>query len=208
MNRQERRTPIRLIVKLFPSGRIGVRRSGSRKGIGSTSGGGGIAAGLLLPGGHPIVLPNSRLKPIRQKPMYSMMKKFLIVVGVIALFVGGGWLVHAFNTVKAKASTRKLTQDVECLFEGLQKYKEHVGSYPTGSNAEVVKALQGNNSKKVIIGLGRKLELNNKGEFIDPWGNALRFYFSDNSVLVRSAGANGRFEDSTSLDFDDYVRSN
>jgi len=140
--------------------------------------------------------------------MYSMMKKFLIVIGIIALLVGGGWLVRAFNTVKAKASTHRLTQDVECLFDGLQKYKEHVGAYPTGSNAEVVKSLQGQNSKKVIIGLGRKLELNGKGEFVDPWGNALRFYFSDNSVLVRSAGENRRFEESTSLDFDDYIRSN
>ena len=73
---------------------------------------------------------------------------------------------------------------------------------------DVVKALQGANAKKVIIGLGRKLELNGKSEFIDPWGNALRFYFSDNSVLVRSAGANRRFEESTSMEFDDYIRSN
>lgn len=140
--------------------------------------------------------------------MYSMMKKFLIAFGIVALLVGGGWAVRVFNTVKAKASTRQLTQDVECLFEGLQKYKEHVGSYPTGSNAEVVKALQGQNPKRVIIGLGRKLELNGKGEFVDPWGNALRFYFSDNSVLVRSAGENRRFEESTSMEFDDYIRSN
>jgi hypothetical protein len=140
--------------------------------------------------------------------MYSMMKKFLIVVGIIALLIGGGWLVRTFNTVKAKASTRKLTQDVECLFDGLQKYKEYVGSYPTGSNADVVKALQGQNAKKVIIGLGRKLDLNGKGEIVDPWGNALRFYFSDNSVLVRSAGENRRFEESTSMEFDDYIRSN
>jgi hypothetical protein len=140
--------------------------------------------------------------------MYWMMKKFFVVVGVVALLVGGGWLVRAFTTVQVKATTHRLTQDVECLFDGLQKYKEHVGAYPTGSNAEVVKALQGQNPKKVIIGLGRKLELNGKGEFVDPWGNALRFYFSDNSVLVRSAGKNGRFEDSTSMDFDDYVRSN
>ncbi len=140
--------------------------------------------------------------------MYSIMKKFLLVVGVFALLIGGGWLVRVVTTVKAKASTRRLSQDIECLFDGLQKYKEHVGAYPTGSNSEVVKALQGQNTKKVIIGLGRKLELNGKGEFVDPWGNALRFYFSDNSVLVRSAGENGRFEDSTSLDFDDYVRSN
>ena len=136
------------------------------------------------------------------------MKKFLLIIGAIAVLAGAVWIVKVVTTVQVKASMYRLTQDVECLFDGLQKYKEHVGSYPTGSNSEVVKALQGQNPKKVIIGLGRKLELNGKGEFIDPWGNALRFYFSDNSVLVRSAGENRRFEESTSLEFDDYIRSN
>ena len=136
------------------------------------------------------------------------MKKFLLVIGAIAVLVGAVWIVKVVTTVQVKASTHRLTQDVECLFDGLQKYKEHVGSYPVGSNSDVAKALQGQNPKKVIIGLGRKLEQNGKGEFVDPWGNALRFYFSDNSVLVRSAGPNRRFEESTSMEFDDYIRSN
>jgi hypothetical protein len=50
--------------------------------------------------------------------------------------------------------------------------------------------------------------MNAKGEFIDPWGTALRIYFSDNGVLVRSAGPNRRFDDSTSIDCDDFFRSN
>ena len=89
-----------------------------------------------------------------------------------------------------------------------QKYKENVGSYPVGSNADIVKALKGRNSKNVIILIGRKTELNEKGEFIDPWGTPLKIYFADNNVLVRSAGPNRRFDDSTSIDFDDYIRSN
>lgn len=137
-----------------------------------------------------------------------MMKKFLIVIGVVSLLLLGGWLVRVVNTVKANATTHRLNQDVECLFDGLQKYKEHVGSYPVGSNSDVAKALQGQNPKKVIIGLGRKLEQNGKGEFVDPWGNPLRFYFSENSVLVRSSGKNGKFDDSNSLEFDDYIHSN
>ena len=136
------------------------------------------------------------------------MKKFFIVVGVLALLVGGGWLVRAFNTVKVKATTHRLTQDVECLFDGLQKYKETVGAYPTGGNSDVARALQGQNAKKVIILVGRKLEQNGKGEFVDPWGTPFRFYFSENSVLLRSAGPNRRFEETSSVDFDDYIRSN
>jgi len=140
--------------------------------------------------------------------MYPLMKKVLIVVGLIAMLLAAGWVVRAITAVRVNARTAKMTQDVESLFDGLQKYKEHVGSYPVGSNAEVAKALLGQNAKKVIILVGRKLEQNGKGEFVDPWGTPLRFYFSDNSVLVRSAGENRRFEESTSMEFDDYIRSN
>jgi hypothetical protein len=97
---------------------------------------------------------------------------------------------------------------VDNLFAALQKYKERVGSYPVGSNAEVAKALQGANSKNVIVIVGRKNEVNDKGEFEDPWGTPLRIYFSDVGVLIRSAGPNRRFDDSTVLEADDFIRSN
>ena len=124
------------------------------------------------------------------------MKKFLLIVGVIGLVIAAVWAVKAVTTVQAKARNAALSSDVESLFDGLQKYKEFVGAYPKGGNADVVKALQGQNEKKVTVLVGRKLELNAKGEYKDPWGNALRIYFSDTSVLIRSAGPNGRFDDS------------
>lgn len=136
------------------------------------------------------------------------MKKILILVGVITLVGGSLWCARAWNTLKVNARTAKFNEDVENLFVGLQKYKENVGAYPIGGNAEVVKALNGHNPKNVIILVGRKTEVNEKGEYVDPWGTPLRIYFSDSGVLVRSAGANRRFDDSTSLDFDDFVRSN
>jgi len=136
------------------------------------------------------------------------MKKILLIAGIVAVLVAAGWAVKTLTTVHAAARTTKLTTDVESLFEGLQKYKEHVGTYPVGSNAEIAKALLGQNPKKVIILVGRKMTQNNKGEFVDPWGTPLRFYFADNSILVRSAGQNRRFEESTSVEFDDYIRSN
>lgn len=136
------------------------------------------------------------------------MKKFLLIVGVITLVIAAGWAVKAVTTVQAKARNAQLSDDVGSLFDGLQKYKEFVGAYPRGGNADIARALQGQNEKKVTVLVGRKLVVNAKGEYTDPWGNPLRIYFSDTSVLIRSAGPNGRFDESTAMEFDDFIRSN
>ena len=136
------------------------------------------------------------------------MKNILLVLGLIAMLVIGGYAVNSWNSYRVKARTSRFNEDIENLFSGLQKYKEVVGSYPVGSNADVVKALKGKNPKSVIVLVGRKTEVNDKGEYVDPWGTALRIYFSDNGVLVRSAGLNRRFDDSTVLEADDFFRSN
>ena len=136
------------------------------------------------------------------------MRKIFVVVALVTLLAGGGYLVKAWTNLRIQARTTKLNEDVENLFSALQKYKEHVGAYPIGGNAEVAKALKGQNPKNVIILVGRKNDLNEKGEFVDPWGTALRIYFSDNGIMVRSAGPNRRFDDSTTIECDDYFRSN
>ncbi len=136
------------------------------------------------------------------------MKKFIFVFGVLSLVIAAGWGFNAIMSIQAKARNARLGENVENLFDALQKYKEHAGAYPRGSNAEIAKALEGKNEKKVTVLVGRKLELNAKGEFIDPWGNPLRIYFSDASVLIRSAGPNGRFDKSTAMEFDDFILSN
>jgi hypothetical protein len=56
--------------------------------------------------------------------------------------------------------------------------------------------------------VGRKNEINEKGEFVDPWGTPMKIYFSDSGVLVRSAGPNRRFDDSNVQNADDYFKSN
>ena len=140
--------------------------------------------------------------------MHFSMKRILLVVGLITVLAGAGWLAKMWTNIRVQARTSKLNDDVENLFSSLQKYKEHVGAYPVGGNAEVAKALKGQNPKNVIILVGRKTELNEKGEYVDPWGTPLRIYFSDSGVLIRSAGANRRFDDSTVMEADDFIRSN
>jgi hypothetical protein len=140
--------------------------------------------------------------------MLREMKKFFVTVGVVTVLAGAVYLVKYFNTLRVQARTSELSSDIDNLFAGLQQYKEHVGSYPVGGNAQVAKALMGQNSKNVIILVNRKTRVNEKGEFVDPWNTPLKIYFADNTVLIRSAGPNRRFDDSSSREFDDYIRSN
>jgi hypothetical protein len=136
------------------------------------------------------------------------MRKILIIVGAITIAAGMIWAGRAWTTFRVNARTASFNQDVDSLFFALQKYKERVGSFPTGGNLEVAKSLMGNNAKSVIVIVGNRIPTNEKGEFVDPWGTPLRFYFSDTGVLLRSAGPNRRFDDSTVMDADDYIRSN
>jgi len=135
-------------------------------------------------------------------------KKYFVAVGLLAAVAVAVYVVRVTSSWQANARTSKFKIDVENLFAGLQQYKENMGQYPRGSNAELIKALQVNNPKKLIILVSRKAELNEKGEMLDPWGTPLRIYFSDVGVLVRSAGPNRRFDDSTTIESDDFYRSN
>ena len=136
------------------------------------------------------------------------MKKVLLLILTVAVLGAAGYGYMSLNAFRVNARTSKFNEDVDNLFYALQQYKEKVGSWPTGNNADIAKALMGNNSKNLMILVGRKQDLNSKGEFVDPWGTPLRIYFSGEGVLVRSAGPNKRFDDSTVLNPDDYYRSN
>ncbi|MGH7972176.1 MAG: hypothetical protein ACREIC_25965 [Limisphaerales bacterium] len=129
----------------------------------------------------------------------------VLVVGVLAaagvLLVAKAWtLRHADEKVA------KFNSDCDNLILGIQQYKEFVGTYPTGSNVQIVRSLLGQTDKKVLILAVRRSDLNDKGEIIDPWGTPMQFYFSHNEVLIRSAGPNKAWEDSAVSTADDLYR--
>lgn len=136
------------------------------------------------------------------------MKKVIYALGLVALMVGVAWSFRAVTVYQANARSSKFNEDVDSLFTALQQYKERTGGYPHGSNAEIAKALDGKNEKNLIILVGKNLTVNTKGEFVDPWETPLRIYFSGDGVLVRSAGSNRSFDDTTVVEFDDILRSN
>lgn len=140
------------------------------------------------------------------------MKKILTGIGLITILVLAVWADHTWSNwvvnARAARNTAQFNAQVDNLFTALQKYKEQTGAFPIGGNLEVAMALQGHNPKHVIVIVGQKNNMNDRGEFVDPWGTPLRIYFSDTGILIRSAGPNRRFDDSTVADADDYYRSN
>jgi hypothetical protein len=134
--------------------------------------------------------------------------KRIIAIILIVLGVGGVlWVASAWTPRRTDPKVLKFNTDAENLILGLQQYREFVGTYPTGNNLSIAKALLGRSEKKVLILAVRKSDMNDKGEILDSWGTPLRFYFSDNEVMIRSAGPNKVWEDSNVLTADDLYRT-
>src|SRR5258707_2831942 len=143
--------------------------------------------------------------PKKVNVMKRILTTILIVIGVTGVFwVAKGWTLWTPKHFDPKIA--KFNADCDNLILGIQQYKEFVGSYPTGNNIAITKALLGQTEKKVLILAVRRSDLNDKGEIVDPWGTALQFYFSHNEVLIRSAGPNQAFEDSAVSSADDLYR--
>jgi len=129
----------------------------------------------------------------------------VLVIGVLGV-AGVLWVAKAWTLKRTDEKLVKFNTDCDNLILGIQQYKEFVGTYPTGSNLQIVKSLLGQTDKKVLILAVRRSDLNDKGEIVDPWGTPLQFYFSHNEVLIRSAGPNKAWEDSAISSADDLYR--
>ena len=135
-------------------------------------------------------------------------KKIALILGIIVLVAGGVWGSLAVRKFYSEQQQRALGTEVDQLFEAFHKYKGIVGKYPSGSNADIAKAIrEGNNEKRLMIMAVRDSQLNAKGEIVDPWGTPLKIYFAEREVLIRSAGPNKQFEDTKEALSDDYFRS-
>lgn len=83
------------------------------------------------------------------------------------------------------------------LKTALRSYYVEYGAYPDGGQAAALRALLGDNKRRIVF-----LELsprhhkqNGAGELLDPWGTPYQINFLEGAeVVVRSAGKNRRFE--------------
>ena len=136
-------------------------------------------------------------------------KEPLLPIGIAAIVAAlAAALVTGCGYVNAKSDpAAQFNNNAENLILGLQQYKEFTGAYPVGNNVSITRAMQGKNDQKVLILSIRQIDLNDKGEIVDPWNTPYRFYFSGDEVLIRSAGPNRIWEDDDSPQADDLYRS-
>jgi type II secretory pathway pseudopilin PulG len=136
------------------------------------------------------------------------MRKVLLTVLVLAVLAAGGAIAMSRSNAlsKLEPNANRFQEQAESLILGLQQYKEFMGTFPTGSNAEITRSINGQGDKRVLILVGRKGEVSPKGEIVDPWGTPIQIFYSHDGVLIRSAGPNKVFEDSK-VNSDDIFRT-
>jgi hypothetical protein len=79
---------------------------------------------------------------------------------------------------------------VQAVRSAIQKYGSTFGGNPVGTNAEITRALNGNNPTHAnFLGGIPGQQINSNGELVDPWGTPYFFHqLSGSDMEVRSAG--------------------
>ncbi len=79
--------------------------------------------------------------------------------------------------------------EAEAIALNLRHYGQRFGGNPVGTNAEIVKELNGGNAQKARYLPQEQMRLNDQGELIDPFGTPYFFHqLSSSEMEVRSAG--------------------
>ncbi len=80
-------------------------------------------------------------------------------------------------------------QEAKAIALNLRHYGQRFGGNPEGTNAEIVKALNGGNAKGARYLPQENLRLNDQGELLDSFGTPYFFHqISSTEMEIRSAG--------------------
>ena len=83
------------------------------------------------------------------------MKKVLAIVVIVLGVAGVLWVAKAWTPRRIDPKILKFNTDADSLILGLQQYREFVGSYPTGNNVTIAKALLGP-AERIMTSLSEK----------------------------------------------------
>ena len=92
------------------------------------------------------------------------------------------------------------------LIEAMHRYHKEYGRWASGSHAEVIRALRGDNEKGIVFLEVPDEQLNENEELRDPWGTPYRLSVDPKTqrARVHSAGPDGKFQDVV-IRSDDHV---
>lgn len=101
--------------------------------------------------------------------MKNKTRRFELLTGLVLLLAVGLGLAWFYNVagLSGQYVERKC---VTQLAGALVAYQHEYGSWPTGSQAEIIAALRGDNPRHVVFIELDPRHLSKKGEFLDEWG--------------------------------------
>ena len=77
----------------------------------------------------------------------------------------------------------------------LRNYRDEYGELPAGAGLDIIKALRGNNPRRIVFIDFRDKQFDAAGRLLDPWGSPYRIDVSDpDHPRVYSPGKNKRAE--------------
>ena len=89
----------------------------------------------------------------------------------------------------AEAPPPDLRAEIGAVQSALRDFRTALGGNPVGTNAEITKALLGDNLKQIKIPVPPGSQLNGQGELCDHWGTPYFFHqLSATRMEIRSAG--------------------
>lgn len=113
-------------------------------------------------------------------------------------------LLHSTNSDILERFREERVQYYQCnLHATLNGYRLKFGAYPPGNNADVSRALRGDNPAKEQFPFTFTIQRNTSGEDLDPWGTPYFIQSDGVKVQMKSAGRNRKFDALTSSNYDD-----
>jgi hypothetical protein len=92
------------------------------------------------------------------------------------------------GTVPSPEATA-VANDLDAVRRMFGDFRTRMGGNPVGTNAEIMKALMGNNPAQVRLGPPDGQRVNANGELLDRWGTPYFFHqLSKDNMEIRSAG--------------------
>lgn len=115
------------------------------------------------------------IESLRPKNMESRIAA-RTALGILAFALVGYVLLNLFIRRSIIVdSVPRYAQDMSGIITAMRAYKLEIGEYPAGDNPRVMKALRGENPKKIVFFEIKQSSISESGEFVDPWGTAYRY---------------------------------